>query len=200
MPNSPTEPYEGQHHDADGNVQPEDPLPRRELRHGPADQRSEGHSQPADGPVHAEHRAPPFGRCRVGHDRQRQREDDGPTDPLHGPGRDQHADGRRQRGRHGRDGEDGQADRQHPPPPEPIAESRPGQEQHGKGEGVGVDDPLQALHTGVQMDADLGQGGGYHQVVEADHERGDGRHHVGPNRGVGPLGCADPGHSVLLRY
>ena len=77
-------------------------------------------------------------------------------------------------------GEDGQADAEHPPPAEAVTEGGSGQEQHGEGQGVGVDDPLQALHARVEMGPDRRQGGGHDQVVEADHKRRHRGHHIGP--------------------
>ena len=108
-----------------------------------------------------------------------------PPDALDGPGRDQDPDGGSEGGGHGGEGEYRQPHAQHPPAAEAVAEGGSGQQQHGEGEGVGVDDPLQSLHARMEVGPDLGQGGGDHQVVQADHERRHGGHHVGPQRPVG---------------
>ena len=75
-------------------------------------------------------------------------------------------------------------DEEHPAAAEPVAEGGPGEQQHGEGEGVGVDRPLEAGQAGVEVAADDGEGGGHHQVVERGHEqRQRGDHH-------GPTGAA----------
>ena len=60
----------------------------------------------------------------------------------------------------------GEAADEEPPPAEPLAERRAGQQQDGEGERVGVDRPLEACDAGVQLLADGGQRHRHDEVVE----------------------------------
>src|SRR5262249_11844194 len=66
--------------------------------------------------------APPLGRERRAQQRQRQRQHQRRAGALHRAGRDQRAGSRRERTCRRRGGEQPQADRQHPPPPQPLTQ------------------------------------------------------------------------------
>ncbi len=70
-------------------------------------------------------------------------------------------------------GEDAEAEREDAPPPEAVAEGRAGEQQHGEGERVGVDGPLEPGEAGVQVGADHRQRRRDDEVVERDHEERD---------------------------
>ena len=119
--------------------------------------------------------AAPLGRHRGGEDRQRQRRHDRAADALQARGR------RRARSIDGASaaaadasGEDREPDREHPPAAEAVAERRAGQEQHGEGERVRVDRPLEAARcVACRSCADHRQRRRDDEVVERDHEERD---------------------------
>ena len=57
------------------------------------------------------------------------------------------------------------------PPPQPLAERRAGQQQHGEAQRVGVHRPLQRRQRRVQVHPDHRQRRGHHLGVERHHER-----------------------------
>ena len=163
-------------HDADRDVQPEDPVPGDAADDSAADERAERDREPGDAAPRTDEGAATIRRDAGAQDRQRQRRDDRSADALRSTCCDQRMGARRERGCRGRDREDAEADREHAPPSETVAERRAGQEQNGERQRVGVDRPLEALDARVQVLADHGQGGRDHEVVEGGHEhrhRGD---------------------------
>ena len=133
-------------------------------------------ARPADGAPGTEREAAPVRRDRGGEQRQRERRDDGAADALRGAGDDERLDGRRHRGGRGRGGEDRDADDEHAAPSEPIAERGAGQQQDRERERVGVDGPFQLLERRAEILADDVERGRDDEVVEHDHDQGDGRH------------------------
>ena len=59
-----------------------------------------------------------------------------------------------------------EADDEHPPAAEAVAERGAGEQQHGEGQRVGVDGPLERLQPAAEVGADRGQGGRDDEVVE----------------------------------
>ena len=94
-------PRERHEREADGDVDPEDPLPRQPLDHGAADERAEGDGEAADAAPGAEREAAALGRDRRAEDRQRERRDDRAADALKRAGRDERLDRRRERSERG---------------------------------------------------------------------------------------------------
>ena len=157
----------------DRHVEPEDPLPRDPFDDRAADQRSHRDRQAPDPAPGAEREPASFRRHGRGEDRQRERGHDRAADSLRRAGQveREHAPG--EGGRGGREREDAEADREHQPPAEPVAERRPGQEQHCERQRVGVHRPLELGQRGVQVLADDRQRRGHDEVVERDHEERD---------------------------
>jgi hypothetical protein len=77
-----------------------------------------------------------------------------------------------QRGERGRAGEDRDADEEHPPAPEAVAQRRPGEQEDRERERVAVDRPLQVLERRAEVAADARQRRRDDEVVERDHEDG----------------------------
>ena len=162
--------------DADGDVEPEDPVPRDAVDDRAADQRAGRDGDAGDaGPDAERHAALAFGERR-GQQRQRQRRDDRAADALDGAGRDQRVGGRGQRGRRGGGGEQPEAEPEHAAAAEPVAERRPGQEQHRERQRVRVHEPLQVVDRGAQVAPDARQGGRHDEVVEHRHEQREAGH------------------------
>ncbi len=178
--------------DADGHVDPEDRLPGEPFGDRAAHERPDGDGEAADAAPRAQRDGASLRRDGSREDRQGERQDDGAAEALDGPGDDERVRCRAERGggRAGR--EDGEADDEHPAPPEAVAERGAGQEQDGEREGVGVDDPLELLERRTKVEADDRQRGRHDEVVEADHEQGDG------GDGEGPGGGAATGHGSSL--
>ena len=171
----------GSERDSDRHVDPEDPVPGAELDHGAADERAERDGDPADPRPDAERETALLRREGVGQQRQRQRRHDRAADALQRAGRDQHAHVGRQR-RSGRgDGEQEDPEDEHALAAEAVAERGAGQQQHGVGKDVGVDDPLERLDRRVQVAVDAGQRDADDEVVQHDHEQADRDNHQRPD-------------------
>ena len=113
---------------------------------------------------------------------ERQRDQHGGPDALHGPRGDQPADAGGERGGRRAEGEQAKAGDEHPAPAVPVAERGAGEQQHRERQRVRVDRPLQAFQRGVQVVPDRRQRGGHHQVVERRHEQGRRGDDEGPYR------------------
>ena len=90
-------------------------------------------------------------------------------------GDDQHLGAGRERGDHGGDGEDRQADDEQQLAPEAVAERGAREQEHGKGQRVGVHDPLELRQRRAQVLLDLRQGRHDDEVVQRGHEERDRR-------------------------
>ena len=137
-----------------GDVEPEDPLPGDSLHDGAADERAERDAQSGDAAPDPQGGAAALGGEGLAHESQRERGNDRRSDSLQRPGRDQCVDRRCQGRRGAREGEDAHTDQEHPLAAEPVAEGGAGQQQHGEGERVGVDRPLQRLDRAAEIRAD----------------------------------------------
>ena len=169
-------PGDGQQDEADGHVEPEDPLPGQALDDGAADDRADGDGEAGDAAPDAEREAAAGRRHRAGKDRQGERRHDRAADALQGAGRDQPVDARRQRRRRRAEREDRKSHQEHALAPESVAQRGAGQQQDGERQGVGVHRPLEPLQRGAEVVLDHRQRGGHDQVVQRDHEhrhRGD---------------------------
>jgi hypothetical protein len=170
--------------DPDRHVDPEDPVPADAIDHGTADERPERDGEAGDAAPGADREAALALGERGGEQRERERRDDRPTRALQGPGGDQRAGGRRERGERTRHGEQGDAGDEHALAPEPITERGTGHQQHGIRERVGVDRPFEILQTPSEVLADRRQRGRDDEVVEHDHEESDRNDREGPERTV----------------
>ena len=130
----------------DRDVDPEDPLPVDPLDHGAADQRPERDGDPGDRAEHADRGAAlaPAGTPALSSAKPSGRTSAAPA-PWIARAAISTPDARRQRaGRRGEREQD-QAGRVHAPAPEPVAERRAGDQQHGEAQVVGVHGPLELL-------------------------------------------------------
>ncbi len=185
-------------HDADGHVDQEDraPAPAEEVeveQHAAED--LPGHRAQADG--HAEEREHPgslVGAEVGGQEGQHLRDHGGRPEPLGQAAHDQdgagRSDPREQRG----GGEDGQADHEHAPPADQIAQPGPGDQAGRVAEGVAGHHQLQGGRRGVQVPLDAGGGHVDHEDVEERHERGR-QHHRQRPPATGVVGWGGVGRS-----
>ena len=67
---------------------------------------------------------------------------------------------------------------------EALAEGGGGEQEYGEGQGVGVDRPLEARESGVEVHADDGQRRGHDEVVERRHEEREAGDEHGPRAAV----------------
>ena len=180
--------------DADRHVDPEDPLPAQPFGDGAAHERAQGDGESGDGAPRAEGEAAPLGRDGGREDGQGERRDEGRAHALDRAGEDQQVSGRREGGRRGTCGEQDHADGEDALAAEAVAEGGAREQEHGEGQRVGVDHPLELGQRGAQALLDDGQRGGHDEVVERDHEQGDGRDRKG---GQGEVARVSRGHGFL---
>ena len=165
--------HKGHDEQADGDVEPEDPLPGEALGNGAAHHRTSEDGQPGHTTEGPECPRPLLRREGHAQLRHGQRHHQRRAAPLDGARGDQGADvGSERAGRRCRH-EQPQANNEQAPAPEAVAERRAGHQQHREAEGVGIHRPLQCLDGGAQVQADCTQGGRDDQGVEPDHERRD---------------------------
>ena len=105
---------ERREHEADRDVEPEDPVPGDAADDGAADERAEGDREPGDPAPRADERSAPVGRHARAQDGERQRGDDRATDALSRTGGDEHS-GKGQRPGPARPGRDHQPGPRRPP-------------------------------------------------------------------------------------
>ena len=165
---------------ADGDVDPEDPLPRQTLDDRAADQRAAGHGQAGDGAEHPDRRTAALGREGGAQQGQAERDQERRAGALQRARGDEHADVRRQRARGRSRGEQRHAEGVEVAPPVAVAEGRAGHQQDGEAQVVGVDRPLELLDGRAEVEADRAQRGRHDQRVERRHERADGGQHDDP--------------------
>ena len=113
------------------------------------------------------------GRERGREQRERERRHDRGAGALQRAGGDQGVGRRGQGGERGGDGEDPDADDEHAPAAEAVAERGAGEQQDRERQRVGVDGPFERLQPSAQVRADRRQGGRDDEVVEHDHEERD---------------------------
>ncbi len=167
-------PGDDQRDDADGHVHEEDPAPGEELGQDAAQERAgrgagRGHGAPCS---ERPRTGRPFGERR-GEDGQRRRGQDGGTEPLQRPGRDQPGLVLGQPAEEAGHREQGQADEEDLAPPVQVRGAATEKQEAGEGQRVGVDDPLQPRSAEVQVTLDRGQGDVDDGSVEDDHELTD---------------------------
>ena len=97
---------QGQEHEPDRNVEPEDPLPRDAVDDRAADERAHGDGEARDARPGSERGTAPLAGDRGAENRQGQRRDDRGAESLQRPSRDQPVGRGCERGRGGRGGED----------------------------------------------------------------------------------------------
>jgi hypothetical protein len=121
-------------------------------------------------------------------DRQRGGHDERAADTHDRPRRDELA-GRLRKGRGQRaEGEEAKAEGQRVVPAVPVRDGPGQQQQRGKGERVGVDDPLEPAAAGVQVPRERRQGHVDDRGVHHDHEQRKAEHPEGPPApGVSPV-------------
>ncbi len=173
-------PYRDEHDGhGEGQVDEEHPAPAHGL-HQPAPQERAGRAGDAGQPGPGADGAHPVlgaeGRLQ---DRQAARRQQCSADALDRAGGDESADVGRDSTGQRRDGEPHDADHEHPPPAEPVAERAAEQDQGGEGQRVGVDGPLQARDPRVQVLTDGGQRDVDDRAVDERHPRAEdgGREH-----------------------
>ena len=94
---------------------------------------------------------------RVPHRGERCREEERGADPLQQPRGDENAERGGGATRHGGGGEDGEAGDEESADAEPVTEPAAGEEKSGEDEGVGVDDPFEAVDAGVERGLDAAE-------------------------------------------
>ena len=141
-------------------VDPEDRRPAEELDEAAGDGRRGGLADRRGGHPGAERRHLVLPAELDGDDRQRGGEDGGRADAHQRAAGDQHARGRRESGQHGGRGEDDEADAEHAPPAEDVAEAAGGDDQRAADEREDGVDPLQCRDGAAEVVGDGGGGDG----------------------------------------
>jgi hypothetical protein len=92
----------------------------------------------------------------------------------------------------GRQREEREPEPVHPALPELLAEAGGGDQQHGEGQPVAGDDPLERARARPQLCADRRERDVHDEEVEDDHERARQQHRQRRPFALGE--CMDPGH------
>ena len=162
---------------AERQVDEEDPAPVEAAGERAADERADGEGGADRSAVGGERLAALLRvRERLREQGERDGEHDRGADALRGARGVQHHDVRGRRAHERRHGEDGETDREQPATTEAVGQRAGRQHDGGEGEGVGVDDPLQAGQARVEVGGDVGQRGVHDRDVEHQH-RGRRTHH-----------------------
>ena len=136
----------GNERDADGHVDPEDPVPGHALDDGATDERTDGDGQAADGaPARRAPRRDASGATAADSSVSVEWRHDGRADALGHAAHEEHLDARGHGRERGGGGEDGHADDEHAPSAEAVAERGAGEQEDGERQRVGVDGPLELL-------------------------------------------------------
>jgi hypothetical protein len=175
-------------HDADRDVDPEDPVPVDSFRDRAADDRPKGNREAGEAAVDAEDRCSPLGGERLRQDRQAQRQDHGAAEALDRACADQHRRARRESASRRRRGEQNESQTEESPPAETVAERGGADNSCGDGDVVGVDRPLQVREADVQRFLDARQRSRDNQCVETGHEERGRAEHEHPAE-PGPPHC-----------
>jgi len=176
--------HERNDHEADRNIEPEDPLPSDAFGDRATRDRSGNQGKSHDATEDPQCRPTRLAwECR-GKQRHRERHHQRRAGPLHGARRDQPAGAARKRARARCDHEQPEAGCEHAPAPPVVAERGGGQQQHCQAQVVGVYRPLQRLHRGAKIGAHCAQCGRDREGVESDHELRNGPQRQDP-RSVG---------------
>ena len=172
--------------EAERDVDEEDPAPAQAAGQRAADERADGEGGADRGAVGGQRTAALLGaRERVGQQRERDGEHDRAADALHRTGGVEEGDVAGHGAEQRRDGEERQAIGEQAAAAEAVGQRAGGEHGRGEGEGVGVDDPLQAVEVGVEVTGDLGERGVDDGDVEHEHRGGGTDHGERPALGLG---------------
>ena len=167
--------HQHQRQDADRDVDEEDPLPARVLREDAAEEHADRRAGAGD-PAEDAERLVPLRALREGdgRDREDRRREDRSRSTLQQTEDDQLRRRGRKPAQQGERRERGQADHEHAPATEDVAQAAAEQNQAAVGQGVPADDPLQAgRRREVQILLDRRQRHVHDRHVEDDHQEGD---------------------------
>jgi hypothetical protein len=162
--------HERNHHEADRNIDPEDPSPSEALGDRATHDRSGDQGKSHDAAEDPQRRPTQLARERRAEHRHRERHHQRCAGALQGARRDQPAGATRKRTRGGRDHKQSQASGEHAPAPQAVAERGAGQQQHRQTQIVGVYRPFQHLDRGAEVRAHRAQRSRDRQRVERDHK------------------------------
>ena len=181
--------------DGHRHVEEEDRLPGDVLDQEAADHGADGQRQGADAGPGADRLAALVRREGVGDDREGRRHHERGADALRGAPGDEPGLALREPDEGAREAEDDDAEEEHPPAAEDVAQAPAGDEQHGEAQRVGVDGPFEAADRRVQVLLDRRQRDVHDRVVEHDHEQREAHRAEGPPAAVvvGD-GVANAGH------
>ena len=171
--------------DRDGG--PEDAPPAPGVDEEAADDGPEGEPRVDGGRVQPERPAALAVRIDRGQDGDPRAEDHGPAEALDGPGEDQGEAGGGERAEDGPGDVDADAEGEDPLAADEVGQPSERDEEHGRGQGVGGEDPAQGDGAQIELLADEGHG----HVDARGHERGQerGDHRDGQGRAPeGPIG------------
>ena len=177
--------------EADGDVDPEDPVPVEPLHEHASEQRSERDAEAGDRRPEAERGGAALGREGGREQRQRERHEQSGAESLHGARDHELRQVRRQGAGRGGRCEHQEAGDQHAPAAVAVAECGSREDEDGEDEDVCVDDPLQAIERDAQVALHRRQRRDHDQVVEGDHEE------RGAGQGDGPDVSGAGGHEIL---
>ncbi len=182
-----------EHHEADGEVDEEDPVPAR-LHEQAADRRA-GRGRDRAGRRPDRHRAAALlGRERGEHERQRRGQERGGAGGLQGAGGDEQGDGVRRGAQDGGEQEDGQAADEDALAPDEVGQAAERDEQRGDDDRIGVQHPRQrGVARPREALLDVREGDVDDEEVEAREEGrhgGDREHAVAVGHGKRSLSVA----------
>ena len=182
----------------DGDVEEEDRLPGDVLDEEAADDGADGERHRAHAGPGADRAAALLRREGVRDDREGRGHHERGADALCGAAGDEPGLALREADEGARQAEDDDAEEEHAPAAEDVAEASARDEEDGEGEGVGVDGPLEAGDRAVQILLDRRQRDVHDRVVEHDHEEREAHRAQGPPAAVvvGD-GGTDSGHVAV---
>jgi len=158
--------HESNDKQADGDVEPEDPLPGKAPGDGASHHWTCDESQPGHAAEDAQGTSPSLWWECCTQQCQRQRQHQGRAASLDGASGDEGADGGREPARCRCRDEEQEAGDEHAPASKAVAERCSCQEEHSKAEDVGADGPFELLDGGAQVQADGGECGGDNLGIE----------------------------------
>ena len=168
----------------DGDVDVEDQAPRARRQQVAADEGAGRGGDPAQAGPRADRPRPVGGPERRLDDGEAAGRQECPADPLDDAGHDEEGGIRRDAAERGGDGEPGDADGEHAPTPEAVAQRPAEQQEGGQREGVAGDDPLERADAAAEGPVDGGE-------CDADHgriEEGDAGAEDGGSQDPAPTG------------
>jgi len=160
-----------QRHRDHRQIHEEDRVPLVVFQQQPADDRPHTDTQPENGGPDGNGLRAFFAREGGADDGERRGHDGRAADAQEGAGRDQHLGGRGQGGPQRSDAEHHQAELQGFLAPDAVANRAHRQQQRGKDQHIGIDDPLQIAGRGAEIVRDRGKSDVEDGVVQADHDQ-----------------------------